>query len=129
MIMSDALLVESERYRKLWSSVILNAFSELKLRTNSSDDISPQALRAQAFSWINNKSTYSRHFNPETRKFERFEYKTGEECGLEWLCDHLDLSAEWLRRMSMTREGIQRVLNGHNRTQARHKVKDEEDEE
>ena len=127
--MSSMSVSQGERYRKLWAAVVLNAFSELKMRTNSSDEISPQTLRAQAFSWINNPSTFASHYNHETRKYESFEYKTEEPCGLEWICDHLDLSSEWLRRMSMTRTGIQRVLNGHDNPKARHKVKDEEDEE
>jgi hypothetical protein len=127
--MSELLLAESQGYRALWSSVILNAFRELKTRTNSSDNISPETLRLEAYRWINDPWAMGMDWNPETKKMEMRKYRSCDVGGIEWICDHLDLSVDWLRQMSMTRAGIERVLNGHDRLTGRHKVKVEEDEE
>lgn len=127
--MSEYLLAEYRAYRALWSAVILNAFRELKGRTDSGTDMSPEELRNAAFMWINDRVTYARRYNPKAGKSEMMPFKTEDEGGIEWICDHLDLSVEWLRQMSMSREGIQRVLNGHDREKGRHLVKVEEEDE
>lgn len=127
--MSEYLLAEYQAERALWSEVILQAFRDLKMRTDP-EGRDPRIRYDAAFQWINNKSTWARDWNDETGQMELVEYKTDDVGGFQWICDHLDLAADWLRVKSMSREGIEQVLNGHDRGKGRHVVKyREEDEE
>lgn len=129
--MSEYLLAEYRAERSLWAAVILQAFRDLKLRTDP-EGLDPRIRYDSAFQWINDKSTWHMDWNEEKQRMELTEYKTDERCGFQWVCDHLDLAADWLRIKSMTREGIEQVLNGHDRGKGRHSVKqiaESEDEE
>lgn len=126
--MSEYLLAEYQAERALWSEVILQAFRDLKMRTDP-EGRDPQFRRDTAFEWINAKSTWAMDWNDETGQMELMEYKTDEIGGFQWICDHLDLAADWLRMKSMSREGIEQVLNGHDRGKGRHIVKAREEDE
>lgn len=127
--MSEYLLAEYQAERALWSEVILQAFRDLKMRTDP-EGRDPRIRYDAAFQWINNQSTWARDWNDETGQMELVEYKTDDVGGFQWICDHLDLAADWLRVKSMSREGIEQVLNGHDRGKGRHVVKTRvEDEE
>ena len=127
--MSEYLLAEYQAERALWSEVILQAFRDLKMRTDP-EGLNPKIRYDAAFQWINNPSIYAMDLNEKTGKMELVEYKTDDVGGFQWICDHLDLAADWLRVKSMSREGIEQVLNGHDRGKGRHVVKTRvEDEE
>lgn len=126
--MSEYLLAEYQAERSLWSEVILQAFRDLKLRTDP-EGRDPRVRYDAAFQWINNPSTWARDWNDETMQMELVEYKTDDVGGFQWICDHLDLAADWLRMKSMSREGIEQVLNGHDRGKGRHIVKSREEDE
>lgn len=127
--MSEYLLAEYRSERALWSEVILQAFRDLKLRTDP-EGRDPRIRYDAAFQWINDPSTFAMDLNEETGRMELMEYKTTDVGGFQWICDHLDLAADWLRVKSMSRQGIEQVLNGHDRGKGRHVAKAiEEDEE
>lgn len=127
--MSEYLLAEYQAERALWSEVILQAFRDLKLRTDP-EGRDPRIRYDAAFQWINDRSTWGMDWNDKTGQMELMEYKTTDVGGFQWICDHLDLAADWLRAKSLTRAGIEQVLNGHDRGKGRHVVKiKEEDEE
>lgn len=90
-----AQINDSLNYRGLWSAVILQAFFDLKLRNEPMHLKNKKALakvRAGALEFI-----YSERDAPRT---------------FQWICDSLDLDANWLREMALTEEGIDRVISG-----------------
>ena len=118
---------ESYPERALWASVVLRAFQDLQKRTDP-EGIDPQVQYDRAFAWINNAYTVKQvdHPNPEYKNKKVFEiFKTGDEGGFEWICDHLDLSSSALRTKSWTRAGVEQIVNGLKVL----KAKSEEDEE
>jgi hypothetical protein len=120
--MSEYLLAEYRAERALWAAVILQAFRDLKLRMDP-EGVDPRIRYDAAFQWINDPFTCAMDLNGKTGKYELMEFKTTDVGGFQWVCDHLDLAADWLRIKSMTRQGIEQVLNGHDRGTGRHSVK------
>lgn len=91
--MSDYLIAEYRGYRALWSAVILQAFRDLLMRwdPNGGD---PLHYRNEAWLWLHERKKRIR---------------VGD---FEWICEYLDLDPDILRICSMTRSGINSILNG-----------------
>lgn len=91
-------MVEYNPYRALWSAVIIQAFRDLKYRSSYGDGTKedPALVMSRAYVWVN-------EVDPKY---------TSQVGSFEWICSTLDLDARKLRKMSRSREGVNRVLSG-----------------
>jgi hypothetical protein len=76
---------DSIPFRRLWGAVVIQAFRDLKDR----DSI----IRQRARNWIDDPAPVG-------------------EGGFKWICTCLDLDSDGLRGMSLSRDGINKIIYG-----------------
>jgi hypothetical protein len=76
---------DSIPFRRLWGAVVIQAFRDLK-------DHDP-IIRQRARNWIDDPAPVG-------------------EGGFKWICTCLDLDMDGLRGMSLSRDGINRIIYG-----------------
>lgn len=113
---------DATNYRGLWSAVVLQAFADLKPRKfltptplivatgdKARDDKRMKCVlqnrrhtqrewdqtRESAYAWIFSNST--------------------APCSFIWICEHLNLDYEWLRKIAINKEGLDSMLLGNRR--------------
>ena len=112
MSVSNKLMAEYGPERGMWAAVILQAFRDLKNRSDQNGE-DPKSVRDNAWRWIHDAYTTASVPHPDTAgKQVMMVCKTTHERGFEWICDMLDLDMESIRTKSMTRAGVDEILEG-----------------
>lgn len=111
---SDAI-----NYRGLWSAVIVQAFVDLKPRSFRIAEpvIKPTGDYAKDLEKLrraieNRKYTEKEWINTKDRAMRWIFAEDTTPCSFLWICDNLDLDAEYLRSLAKSEEGIKKVLTG-----------------
>lgn len=113
---------DSANYRGLWSAVMLQAFADLKPRkfltptplivatgNKAADDKRMKCL-------LQNRRHTQREWDHTRATAHAWVFSDNSKpCSFIWICEHLDLDHEWLRKMAASNDGIDSVLLGNRR--------------
>ena len=116
--MSEAEPFNQSGYTGLIAAMIVQAFRDLRCLT-SADGHSPETVRNKAWAWMHDQVTYAPDVDssPDPKRRKMGAYRTDEAGGYEWCCSVLGLDPERYRQLSLTREGINKVLGKHGSNQ------------